>query len=113
MAVRLRLQAPGRAPVRNAPAGPAARLRGRALLLGELVDLSEEVAHLGRVEDLAGCRFGVLAAVPEAELEPSALADARHLQLAQAGEPPPQRIEKRTCAAHQDRHMLRLSAEAS
>src|SRR4051794_14223824 len=36
---------------------------------GELVNLRQEVAHLGRLEDLVGRRLGVLAAVPEAELQ--------------------------------------------
>jgi hypothetical protein len=80
--------------------------------LGELVDLREPVAHLGRVEHLVGRRLGMLAAVPEAELEPAAVGHAGHLQLAKAGEAPPQRVEQRARAVSQCRHVHRMHPEA-
>jgi hypothetical protein len=68
--------------------GNPARIGDPLLALAELVDLREPVAHLGCVEHLVGGSLGVLAAVPEAELQPATVADAHHLELTKPGEAP-------------------------
>jgi carbonic anhydrase/acetyltransferase-like protein (isoleucine patch superfamily) len=92
--------------------GNPARIGDPLLALAELVDLREPVAHLGCVEHLVGGSLGVLAAVPEAELQPATVADAHHLELTKPGEAPAEGVQKRPSAVHQCRHVHRVGPEA-